>query len=721
MAFKFYLDGFLTDQPNNDTELITTIKRDSDLSGFLTTQDVTLVYSANNDLASGEISGYAYLKAAFDSGTCNEVDVTIYDEISSTETYRVYTGVMKVPAMTIMEGVVTLSTKIEDNSFYAYIKNNKNIKFSLYATKSKNGEAITPCQIYEVDMFNSAAGVYGSTIGYLYRGYRVYDVLRFLVPALSDNKVTFESDFLTSMSGAPATPSDPIELFIFDGQALVKANYSPNVMVSFEEITRELFKLKNLSFYIDQTDPDAPVLRLESADWFYVQSNILTFDEPKEIKTSIKPSKLYGTIKVGSDYNPGGSAPQYTWNAGTSYFGWKEETYSPYGQCNTDSELDLLNSYIIASNAINDQLVGVLTSNLDRNFIVECDNVDTTLFTASAVAYDTYATPPEKFYNMGLNNVTKVALHGGNFQAALSNTENAGSDICHISYGTNTVIANFNTGSQPYTVNPVPFADEFGGVNYDGGNNWSLADFNYDSPLAGNYSFSTVLNVEVLNCATGVGKVLNTNFYPGYITVDMIWGVEITTTIAAYTDITYATLITSAQTVFYTYTNGQYPINVALPVLLPLNAKVKVTTSITTKLFAPGPTAQNSSGQTILLPYFGGAPIPNTWLIQIITNPYNSTQPNRIVYLEADSYFECNGTPDGALVLASPDPEAYKVKLHEFEYDISAEDFRTIQALPIGSFEFIKDGVTRSGFIEEMKHSNWTGRTQIKLISNALT
>jgi hypothetical protein len=147
MAFKFYLDGLLTDQPTNDNALVTTIKRDSDLGGFLTTQDVTLEYSADNAISAGEVSGYTYLKSKFDSGTCNEVNVVIYDQISSTESRRVYTGVMKVPSMVIKEGYVSITTKIDDNSFYSYIKNNQNVKFNLYATKTKNGEAITPPQV----------------------------------------------------------------------------------------------------------------------------------------------------------------------------------------------------------------------------------------------------------------------------------------------------------------------------------------------------------------------------------------------------------------------------------------------------------------------------------------------------------------------------------------------------------------------------------------------
>lgn len=228
MAFKFYIDGQLTDQPDNDTQLVTTIRRDDDLKGFFTTQDVTLVYSANNAPESGTVSGYTLLKTAFDSGTCNELEMEVRDEVSDTVTNRIYTGVIKVPSMIVDEQKMQIKSKIDDNSFYSYIKNNQNVQFNLYATKTKNGQPITPPQVYRVDMFQSEPFQQLSGIGNYYYGYRVYDVLKFIVPAISDNKVTFESEFLTTMPGEPLlTPDDPIELFIFDGYALSHPNTSP--------------------------------------------------------------------------------------------------------------------------------------------------------------------------------------------------------------------------------------------------------------------------------------------------------------------------------------------------------------------------------------------------------------------------------------------------------------------------------------------------------------
>jgi len=715
MAFQFYLDGQLTNQPDNDTDLITTIKRNSDQGGFLITQDVTLKYSATNATLTGMISGYAYLLSRFESGTCNEVDIEVYDQVSTNQTNRIYTGVISINSIQINEQEVSMTMKIDDNSYYSFIKNNRNIKFNTYATRTKNQEIIVPPQIYEVNMFWSATGAYGSSIGILYRGYRIYDLLAFLVPAISDNRVTFESDYL----------QEDIQLFLFDGSALANHDTDPNIIVSFDQIMKELFKLKNISFYINQTDPDNPILRVEPTDWFYQDSTIYTVIEPQKVITSIKTDNVYGTISVGSTNNIGGpNNAIYTFNAGTSYFGWKEEQYTPYGQCNTDAELDLVNDFSISSNAINYQVGGAVTTDLDKLFIVECDNVDTTAFTATAVDWEIFGVATKWFYNIGLNNINKVNLHSTSFQSALTNTQAAGTDICHITLGQDYVVFDLNPGGSgnPSLYANIPFADEFGGDNYDAGNNWSLVNYDYTVTNPGNYSFKTSMELTVANCASMVMGIFNPLFNPNVITTDVKWGVTTSVGISAFTDGTYTTMIGQASKTYSVYIDADYLVEVALPINLPTGAKVRVSVLSQAARFAPNPTGTYNLGQsTIALP-FGDTPLDNSlWTFSAPSGsptPYGSS-PNRIIIANDDSTFECNGTPDGQMIIAQPDLSVYKSRLHEFDWHLSESEFLQIIANPIASFTFIKDGVSRTGWIEDLQHNNWTGQTKIKLISNA--
>lgn len=704
MAFKFYIDNQLTDQPLNGTELLTTIKRDSEMGAFLITQDVTLVYGKVNLLDPGVISGYDYLKTRYDQGVCDSADVVIYDQVSDTETYRVYTGTISVVDMEVDEQRYFLSTKIDDNSFYSFIKNNQNVPFSLFADTTKNGEPISPPPIWEVSFFDAATY---TTVTPPVLGYRIYDVLRFLIPAISDNKVTFESDFLLSMT----VSGTPLELFIFDGFAISNPGTSPNITATLGKILSELYKLKNISFYIDQNDPDNPVLRLERSDWFYLGTDILTFSSPLYLTSNIKQTKFYGTIRTGADYNPCGLPPVYNWNCGTSYYGHKDEVYTPYGQCNNENELNLINEFIIASNAINDQAIGGTTDNYDKVFLVECFQIDYINLTADTIGWDTYATAPERHYNVGLNNVNKVWLHGGNFQSALTNTQNAGTDIFKASLGSDEIIMDqtpgnslLSTFTSPTVVVPIPFADELGGGNYDPGGNYdNVTDFIYTVPTDGSYSFKTFLNVEFENlkeCITTQNTAI------GQTNIQTQYGVIFTVVIEAYDNAAFGTLLYSSTNTTTVTVNGVQEFNIAFVHPLELNNVVRVRTISQFAVYFP----------TI----FGNNPLSAAVRAGGLCG-YQSGEPKARVIALSDSYFECNGTPEGGLVLAQPDPELYKAKQLSFEHDLTQTEIRQIIATPIGRFEILKDEISRHGWIEEMQINNWTGRSKVKLITNNAT
>lgn len=710
MAFKFYIDNQLTDQPDNDTELITTITRDRELGGMFVTQEVTLKYSANPTLQPGTISGFAYLKSVFDAGSCNEVQVVIYDEVSPVETYRVYTGVIKVPSMRVADQQVSLDSKIDDNSFYSYIKNNGNVKFSLYATKTKNGLTIAPPQIYTLDLFQSEPFAWLSTLGYYYFGYRIYDVLRFIVPAISDNKVTFYSDYLQNFGSPPGETNNPIELFIIDGFALSHNNTQPSVQVSFNQIVKELFKLKNTFFFIDQTDPDNPVLRLEHISWFFLGTTVLSFVEPLQVTTSVDATKLYGTVKVGAAYNPGGAAAVYSWITGTSYYGWDEETYTPLGQCNLDTELDLINEFFITSNSVNDQLIGAVDSNNDSLFLIEGADIDTTAFTANAVDYTTYSSDPatKRFYNIGLNNVNKLNIHGSNFHSALTNTQVSGSDVCRIATGQDEFILDQTPGSglvstftTPVSVEPITFADELGPNLYDPGNNFDNLAYYYTVPVDGNYSFGVNLDLEALN----LKECLNTISLPNLVgTFTQQFGVQVTIRIKAYSDNTFATLVDSSSIMYQITQNGTYTYGLSLISDLITGNAVRVETSIQWCVFFPD--------------LFGSTPATVAFISAAGICAYTSAEPKGQIVNLSTSIFECNGTPDGTAIVSQPALALFKNKVKEFQDDIPPTDFRTMLSQPFGSYQLIKDGVTTSAWIEQVRHNNWTGRSQIKLITS---
>ena len=723
MAFKFYIDGVLVDSPVNDQQPSTTIRRDNTIGGMVVTQDAELTWNANNDLEAGVASGFTLLKDAYDAGICEEMTFTIRDQVDATTNELLYVGVIKVPVISIDYQRQNATVRIQDNNFYSYINNNKSIEYNVQSVKTKNRVDITPPSIEDVDFFVSTTGVYGGSFGYIWHGYRVYEVFRYIVAAISDNKIGFESLFLQQ---------EP-ELFIFDGYALANPGADPNVITSFDKLFKEVYKLRKIAFYIDGTDQDNPILRIESEDDIFSPVQVLSFEDIKEMISRIKTDKVYGSVRVGASDNPGGSAAVYTFESGISYLGWTEEVYTPLGQCNIDNELNLVNDYGITSNDIHDQVVGAVNSDLDKMFLVECERVNDPSFSALAKRYDSWIGTPEFYYNQGTNNPTKLIIHGSNYQTGLTNTLQIGSNGFRASRGQDQTIANNNTsfGVIGETVEPVIFTDETTGSNYDGNGNYNNVAGNYTTPIEGTYSFNARLNIDTINFPTGC-----TNFQvkidsspiatiPAGTYVPLgggVWGSIITLTIEAYTDNTYTTLITSQSTISTIYENQSTNVTTTLTAFLPVGAEVRVKVNTQTGRFAFGLLVNVSTGTTT------STPLPNPFIEylnsitgwQITVNncyiPLNAAKPS-VIALE-DSYFENTGAPDGGGVLVENDPRLFRAKEFEFDYNISQSDWLQIKLNPIGQFAFEKDGVIRYGWIDTMKRNDWTGQTNIKLISD---
>jgi len=677
--FKFYIDGQLTDQPVNDTDLVTRIVRDQSTKNLLITQDVELIYNGNNAVPSGTISGYSYLKSLFEGGICGEAAISIYDQVSTTETYLVHTGVIKIPSIRIDLQKANLATKIQDNSFYAYVNNNKDIKVNFAANVTKDrSTAITPLDYYTVDLFNSNGCDYGSLFGYYYKGYSVYEAVEFIIKCISDNNLTFRSDYLSGLT-------EP--LFIFKGQSLVTSFIAfpsapdPTFEVSFAEIFNELTKIYNLVFYIDKTDPDNPVFVIEDYESTFGSEIVTTFDDVKNVTVSVDASNLFSNINVGSDVVIDGSLSAYTWNAATSYYGWKKEQFFPVGQCNIAVELDLVSQFIIDNNAIQDSLVLQNDAEIDSYFLIQCSNIDTYTRTADGHQF-TYFGSPDCFYNLGINNFFKMQRSSALFETSFGNFLGVGSDGFRALIGDTAaqdlIFSNINTPGLVYvppagtTTPKLPYVNETTNGGYDGGNNYNNVTYEYTAPTGGNYSFLSRLFVQV---AGMLGGTQNAERFRVFVDINVFDA---------------GSVLQFAQTSVFDLlgagSNGFHTLDTSMTAILNATDYVVVAFRIT---YSP-----NQAGSPLSPRYFA---ILNT------------------------SYFEANGTPDGGVSTGSGNPDIKKY-IHEFDYAINATTWRLIEAGLISQLAYTKDNVTTKGWIKEMIHNNQTGATSIKLItSNALT
>lgn len=679
MAFLFYIDGQLIDQPINDTDLSSSIKRDRRLNNLLVTQDVELELNANNDLPVGTISGYAYLKNLFDSGACNEAEIKIYDVFSNTDTRLFYVGTIKIPSIKFEYHTQTLKTKIQDNSFYSYINNNRNLEVNLNAELTKSQFTLNAISRYSLNLFNQNTCVYGSTTGAYYEAYLVYDVFDLIVRAISDNKISFYSQFLIDLNEKP---------FLCKGQDLLNPYtiypnaQEPVIKLTFEKLFDEMRKLYNVFFWIDTTDLNNPILRIESYDTSYEQNIGYSFNDIKELNVSIDSSSMFSNVIVGSDKLTSGS-----FDNNTSYYGWKKEEFFPLGQCNVEGELNLVNSFIIDTNSIHDTIIATSTNLIDEIFIIECNGVDYINKTASAVQY------PQPggncWYNIGINNFNKVQRYSNQFVTTFGNFNGLGGNGFRAEIGN---IISFSTdpnygiqvtptpwdSSNPSppilnSYSPFVFVDETTPPNYDDGGNYDSTTGIYTLPLDGSYVFVWDINYSAFGFyISGSNRKWSYNFR---------WIV---------------TLRDSANNILQTL---YYPSAVTVPYI------------------NPGFNGSSHSTYTILIN--GNATDYVQCSLEVIFWDYINFNAQVIPYINiTDSYFTLISSPSsigGGGGAGNNDSNKY---LYEFDYHIPQEDYINLLKNVTRKIEFEKDGVTRYGWIESIKRNDWTGLTNIKLITN---
>lgn len=670
MSFLFYISGTLVNQPENDPKsmVISTVSREQDTGMITIVQDVVLEWNHKNLLNAGETDGYTLIKDAFDLGICNELEVIITDQVSVSQTNLVYTGIFKLTQVEIDEQREFIKCKVQDNSWRAYTQNNKEVQVNLAGTFTKSKLNAIPIDQYLVDLFNSNGCAYGSFAGILFHAYRVSDVFDFIVRGITDNKVEFRSDYLDSL--------DP-NLFIIKGQDLLNPFTlfplapQPEYVLSFQQMYTEIHKAKNIAMWIDGTDPDAPILRLENYEATFSGDILYTFPDIKHLRTYVDGSRLYGTVSVGSDTTHFGNSVWYTFNDATSHQGWGKEQYFPLGQCNTNTELDLLNTFVLSNNSIQDTMIGQSTSDIDKYFLLEMDDVDTVGLTATEHQYDFFG---QGFclHNFGLNNFSKMQRHSTSFETAFGTFLGVGGNGFRALLGSAVIdfISYTTLGSAPGFVPPggqtfdSEFVNETQGGGYDGGNNYNNVIFEYVVPVNGDYSFTQ-------NLIFGIAGIYRPSIFVTVFNEILLYDSAMT--------------LKDFSSVVQDYHNDG---NYQFPTTFVLNAVAGDIVKARYRIEFNG--------------VFGGP----------------GSQPiAQFLTLSYQSYFECNGTPDGGVTITTGTSDLKKLR-HEFIADIPESVWRTIVANPVGQLGFQKDGVTRYGWIEYMRHDHQTGRTEIKLITN---
>jgi len=500
--YRFYLDGnLLADEPLGWKELTTNIRNYDEIRGILITQDVTLSFRGD---------GYTYLKTIFDSDqVCALSQIIIEYNCGNVGYEEVFRGTVFITSLSF-EGQLVKS-KLEDDSFFARINNNKNVKAYLDVARSKSDVTITAVTPIDLTLFNvCTCGAYGDTR----KAYTIFDSFQYLLQFMTDGVVGFASNYF-GVGG-------PLEGHVIQtGLGLRDIAYTQDKKnipyISFFELFTEMNKKDNLAIGIEYSGA-TPILRIEPYDDFFTDSASVVLANPSGVKISTDISKLYAKVKVGSDkVEPFQDCTQQNpalFPENIDFIGFRVEEFPLLTQCNTDTTLDLVSNWVISSNAIQHVLTDDPSYDEDM-FFIEADRISAGNHTATQTdVFNDGGCYYNYFYN-NLNvlnrwnsalpsNVIAVLGSTNNMFQAYRRTTSATITITGLtSYTTTTLDADGNP-VEPYNddwefgfdgcVLPCPSPNNYGNGTATG-TDVVTADSRYTVPNNGNYRFNADISL----------------------------------------------------------------------------------------------------------------------------------------------------------------------------------------------------------------------------------
>lgn len=491
--YRYYLDNVLLDQePSGWQDMTDHIQRVDEVKGLFVTVDLTLKLFG---------TGYDILFTSYGNSYCGSHDITIQESCDDGVSYTdIYHGIIFISDCVFDYNNCTVDAKVQDNSFYAKINNNKSIKTYVEVGKSKNGVVFTGGHNYRFYPFDpcTAAGVTWIAT-YQRHAVSVYECFRCLVAFMTDDTIDFDSSFFK-----PGGEADGF--CITDGIHLSSTNvneysYIRNIRkMSFLDLFTEMNKKFNLGMMIDNSGT-RPKLLIEKASYFKNSTSVLTMNNINGMKASVDIEHLYSQVHIGSDTfeGTGCAAGGLAFEEDTPFITYKDESYFVLGTCNIDNTLDLFSSWQIDSNKIQDCVVNGSELYDDDHFIIEttynypgislCVQGDPFNFGSLTPPVDT------RFYNPSLLNSAVCQNYFDSIPNSIAQTLADPNDECYINRTqTDTLAPAYGVPSTTYQ--PVVFNDKTTLPFNDPGGNFNLAAGRYTATtIGGIYRFECTFNM----------------------------------------------------------------------------------------------------------------------------------------------------------------------------------------------------------------------------------
>jgi len=697
---KFYLDSIQVDAPANWEDFTLKLSRDKSIDALLLTTDTTLEWIG---------TGYQYLSQLLDtSGFCGSVELTVTDdEPVATD---VYLGRIFLSTCEINEAICSIKTKVEDRSFYAMVNNNKAIEADLTAGVSKGGVAITPVTDYVIDMHR----VVGNSFKKQVYTVRVWDAFRYLIAFMTDNTVQFVSDtFNVGGDWEGLTISSGLKLRTGDID-----NSPPLTLFSFKELYEEVKKKIPIGMTVTES-AGVYTLRIESIDYFNQSTGSFRFENIEGITTKFNEDKLYASIKVGStNVDPSQSFPETQ-----PIIGYIEEQLWNDITCNIDNELDLVSSWVISSNVIED-----CVSNSSAVYDEDLFLITTTLTnptTGVATATDIFNSGTDFFYNDLLRNINVLYRYtNGIPSSALANFNGTPSNF--YAFKTTT-----ETTTRTVTITGA------GVVTHNAATGALVTRFDDDSTPPGNDPNGVyIANMGVPVAAANTFTAPTDAFYNFEVFADFtITGIPSGTITAIGLERLTVNTLTNANAIavrleYDTFDSGGGSIDNNIPVGTGWGGRYSKTYSENNTTHSPY-IYTTASQPFFFSKYLRAGDILSLQMIANFANIYQTTIAGggvggtltitESIRLNQGSYFRCIGNSTDNPNLQIGNINEYIAYEHSFEYPMTATEFTYLKDNSRDLIEFSMFGRSpRYGWVSDLKYNWIKGTASVKLESNAI-
>jgi hypothetical protein len=653
---KFFLDGVEVESPQGWNEIKSILRRDDEIGGILLFQDSTITFI--ND-------GYDYLYSKLQDSFCNVVNLQILEDCEGGSFTQLLNGSIFVSDCGFNEKDCSCTAKIEDNSFFKSINNNKGIETSPFTDRTKNGETMITATTYNLDVYST---VNGST---LIRGncqaVRVYEAFRVLIDFMTDGRVSFSSNTF----GVGGTWEG---LCITTGFQLRTATAAPFEQFSFEDLFKEVKARIPIGFKVLNPYSN-PTIQIEALEDFYGSNTVFSFTDIYEIITTVDQQKLYAKINVGSStINDSLTLP---FPEDIDFFGFKTEEYFITGECNLDTTLELLNDWVISSNVIQSAAMAGSQDYDSDLFLIDSTLVDDSNGRTTNTDFLQVST---YFYNERLTNEDTIIRYIGFVPNSIANYLDVTGAGTFKAYLPANITHTATVAPDNDDYNPLALSAE----SYDVSAAYNTGTYRFTAPNAGVYDFTSLIKI---SSTTGVGSV--TAYFQAYLRVfdssNVLQDVG-----ESFNGTIYGVRMFSPNT----FLSGVPYIGVGA------NAS-NVTFSGSTKIVL-------RQGDYVILRF---SKVGTTGDVSYTINAGSG-----------NTYLECASNTLGGGVYETGEPSLYPVLVHSFEYPLSKSSFNNILNDTTAITTFAMNGQElRSAWIREIIYDHDKGVAQVKLFTDKTT